>query len=88
MKKILLVTDTWIPQVNGVVTTWVNLKNLFIDKELIVKTYSYNDLYPFWQSIRLLNRSGQTLHQFALGGPSGRIPHACGKSSRPQNRRK
>ena len=42
MKKILLVTDTWIPQVNGVVTTWVNLKNLFIDKG-----YSIEVIHPF-----------------------------------------
>ena len=25
MKKVLLVSDTWTPQVNGVVTTWKNL---------------------------------------------------------------
>tara|TARA_Y100000590_G_C15613074_1_gene974624 strand:+ start:185 stop:1213 length:1029 start_codon:yes stop_codon:yes gene_type:complete len=42
MKKILLVTDTWVPQVNGVVTTWVNLKNLFIEKG-----YSIEVIHPF-----------------------------------------
>ena len=40
MKKILLVTDTWIPQVNGVVTTWVNLKNLFIEKGYSIEVMS------------------------------------------------
>ena len=42
MKKILLVTDTWAPQVNGAVTTWMNLKNLLIEKG-----YSIEVIHPF-----------------------------------------
>ena len=37
-----MVTDTWIPQVNGVVTTWINLTDLLQDKG-----YSVDVIHPF-----------------------------------------
>ena len=47
MKKILLVTDTWAPQVNGAVTTWMNLKNLLIEKGYSIEVIHAFDYSTF-----------------------------------------
>ena len=57
MKKVLLVTDTWSPQVNGVVNTWKNLLN--ISKKNATHIYVihpylfFNFSWPFYKEIRL-----------------------------------
>ena len=57
MKKVLLVSDTWTPQVNGVVTTWKNLinhaKNENINFEIIHPFLFKNFAWPFYKEIRL-----------------------------------
>ena len=50
MKKILIITDAWEPQVNGVVTTMTTVvkkleENNFIDKETKKFVSKYNSLF-------------------------------------------
>ena len=57
MKKVLLVTDTWAPQVNGVVTTWKNLINYSDRQSLsfeILHPFLFKSFaWPFYKEIRL-----------------------------------
>ena len=55
MKKILLVSDTWTPQVNGVVTTWKNVINHAEKRNIefeIIHPYMFrNFAWPFYKEI-------------------------------------
>ena len=57
MKKVLLVTDTWSPQVNGVVNTWKNLLSISKKNDMEVKVihpYLFSNFsWPFYKEIRL-----------------------------------
>ncbi len=57
MKKVLLVSDTWTPQVNGVVTTWKNLishsKKQGVAFEIIHPFLFKSFAWPFYKEIRL-----------------------------------
>ena len=57
MKKVLLVTDTWSPQVNGVVNTWNNLLNISKKNDThiyVIHPYLFfNFSWPFYKEIRL-----------------------------------
>ena len=57
MKKVLLVSDTWTPQVNGVVTTWKNLishsEKQSVAFEIIHPFLFKSFAWPFYKEIRL-----------------------------------
>jgi len=67
MKKVLLVTDTWAPQVNGVVTTWKNLiinsKKQGIIFEVIHPFLFKSFAWPFYKEIRLPIVSYKTIEK-------------------------
>ena len=57
MKEILLVTDTWTPQVNGVVTTWKNIINYCKNNNInfsVIHPYLFKNIsWPFYKEIKL-----------------------------------
>ena len=71
MKKVLLVTDTWAPQVNGVVTTWKNLIN-YSDRQSVSFEILHPFLFksfawPFYKEIRLPLVSYKTIENKHYG---------------------
>ena len=57
MKKVLLITDTWSPQVNGVVNTWKNLIKLSKENNLNIEVLHpflfFNITWPFYKEIKI-----------------------------------
>tara|TARA_B100001287_G_scaffold24788_1_gene18060 strand:- start:458 stop:1486 length:1029 start_codon:yes stop_codon:yes gene_type:complete len=57
VKKVLLITDTWSPQVNGVVNTWKNLikisKENNFNIEVIHPFLFFNITWPFYKEIKI-----------------------------------
>ena len=57
MKKVLLITDTWAPQVNGVVNTWKNILNYSKFNNMMIEVIHpflfSNFSWPFYKEIRI-----------------------------------
>ena len=57
MKKVLLITDTWSPQINGVVNTWKNLIKISKKNDMDIKVIHpflfFNISWPFYKEIKI-----------------------------------
>ena len=54
--KVLIITDAWFPQVNGVVTTYTNviaeLRKLNLDVEVVHPAFFFSIPLPFYPEIK------------------------------------
>ena len=57
MKKVLLISDTWSPQINGVVNTWKNLIKISKKNDMDIKVIHpflfFNISWPFYNEIKI-----------------------------------
>ena len=83
--KVLIITDAWFPQVNGVVTTYTNviaeLRKLNLDVEVVHPAFFFSIPLPFypeikaainpWKVIKLIKRANADYIHIATEGPLG-----------------
>ena len=67
MKKIAFITDAWLPQVNGVVNTYINM-NAVIKKDYKIKVLHpgmfKNFSYPWYKEIKLAYNTKNITEEF------------------------